>query len=431
MLYRTSQPFSIDLVNQFLAQHQADSKDLLAKYNMYIGKHRILDEKSKGFGKPDNRLVNNFAKYIVDTLLGFFNGVPIQRILDDLSDSGRNLVLEFDKNNDTIAKEYEIIKGVSIFGQYYELVYQNEQAETKTTPQSPLNAFVVYDYSVEPKPIFGVRYFVENDTLQGEVYTPEKIYDLVSVDGSTISSLKEKGANLFHTVPLIEYRFTPEGLGAFDPVASLIDAYDRVMSQKANDVEYFSDAYLLILGAQIDQEQFDNMKDTRILNGVQGFSDGTETSKPEIKFLQKQESDETQEHLLNRIECNIRQFSMINEVTDEDVSSGSSGKAISYKLRSMENLAYSLERMLTPCLKERYRLLFSLGVNIPPIYKDEWKKINLKFVRNIVHNLKDEADLMQKLDGIVSTKTLLSQFSPISSVDDEMKQIEKEKRSIY
>ena len=53
--------------------------NLLPKYRenmkMYLGKHDILDNDPVDFG-PDNRLVVNKAKQIVDTFNGYFIGIP-------------------------------------------------------------------------------------------------------------------------------------------------------------------------------------------------------------------------------------------------------------------------------------------------------------------------------------------------------------------
>ena len=45
-------------------------------------------------------------------------------------------------------------------------------------------------------------------------------------------------------VPVIVYENNREGLGDFEPVISLIDAYDKLQSNTLNDMEQFTDAYL-------------------------------------------------------------------------------------------------------------------------------------------------------------------------------------------
>lgn len=45
-----------------------------------------------------------------------------------------------------------------------------------------------------------------------------------------------------------------EELGIFEPVLTMIDAYNKAIGEKANDVDYFADAYMKILGVELDEE---------------------------------------------------------------------------------------------------------------------------------------------------------------------------------
>lgn len=48
-------------------------KDYNENFDMYKGDYPILHQQSKPLNKPDNRIVINFAKYIVDIFNGFFH----------------------------------------------------------------------------------------------------------------------------------------------------------------------------------------------------------------------------------------------------------------------------------------------------------------------------------------------------------------------
>lgn len=53
---------------------------------------------------------------------------------------------------------------------------------------------------------------------------------------------------------MIEYVNNDERQGIFEPVISMINAFNKALSEKANDVDYFADAYLAILGVQLDKD---------------------------------------------------------------------------------------------------------------------------------------------------------------------------------
>ncbi|HZK38937.1 MAG TPA: phage portal protein, partial [Clostridia bacterium] len=67
-----------ELLEEFIQQHRT----LVLRYEeldrMYRGIHPILRMAEKALFKPDNRLVVNYAKFIVDTFNGFFMGAPVK-----------------------------------------------------------------------------------------------------------------------------------------------------------------------------------------------------------------------------------------------------------------------------------------------------------------------------------------------------------------
>ena len=208
----------------------------------------ISSQKAKDSWKPDNRLTNNFAKYIVDTFVGYFNGIPIKKTHDDKS------VLEamqlFDNLNDMEDEESELAKITCVYGRAYELIYQNESTESEVIYCSPLNVFMVYDDSIKQKPLFAVYYgFDEEGNLSGTVYT---LLETISITGKAGEvKFGESTYNVYSDLPIVEYNFNEERQSIFEPVHSLINSYNKVTSEKANDVEYFSDQYLVFLVLEI------------------------------------------------------------------------------------------------------------------------------------------------------------------------------------
>ena len=91
-------------------------------------------------------------------------------------------------------------------------------------------------------------------------------------------------------------------MGIFEPILSMINAYNKAISEKANDVDYFADAYLKVLGTLLDEDEVKHIRDDLIIN-----FDG-DTEKMIVEFLQKPDGDTTQEHLIDRLERLIFQI---------------------------------------------------------------------------------------------------------------------------
>ena len=415
-------PITSKVVQRFLTKHQYELLRLKKLDKAYLGDHEILHLPPKDKNKPDNRIVNNFAKYIVDTFTGFFNGIPVSTTVDN--ETAQNTIDYFNKLNDAPSLNYELIKYSAIFGRAFEFMYQNEEADTKSVAINPLNAFVVYDKSVEHNPVFGVRYELDSDTqeLYGEVYTNDTIYSITGVN-LTVDKMTEVTFNPYGQLPLIEYRFNTEEQGIFENVLTEINNYNKALSEKANDIDYFSDAYLVLAGAEFDSEDLPQIRDNRLL--VLHGSD-YESPTPTAQFLSKPDADTSQENLLNRLERNIFHTSMVANITDEDFGNAS-GISLRYKLLSMENLAKTVERQIKRSMLKRYELLFSLATNIPTSMKDEYKEINFTFTRNLPTNLLEEADMLNKLDGQVSDESKLALASFIENPKEELDRLTEQK----
>ena len=73
-----------ELLGKLLVDYRSKQVNRLASLRKaYEGDHDILHQEKKAEYKPDNRLVANFAKQIVDSMVGYFLGVPIRTTADD------------------------------------------------------------------------------------------------------------------------------------------------------------------------------------------------------------------------------------------------------------------------------------------------------------------------------------------------------------
>ena len=167
-----------DVVSEAVRLHLSKMvKGYVENEDMYLSDHDVLKLPKKDPWKPDNRLVFNYAKYIVDTFNGYQIGVPVKIKSDD--DKVNQFVSDFRKVNDMEDSEFELAKMSSIFGHAFIYVYQDEEGITRATYNSPINMFIVHDNSIEERPLFAVRYtFNENEnTGIGQVITNDEIIE--------------------------------------------------------------------------------------------------------------------------------------------------------------------------------------------------------------------------------------------------------------
>lgn len=406
---------SVSVLQDLLAEH----KNLCVErykvlHDAYIGNYPILHQADKEKYKPDNRVVVNFAKYIVDTMIGFFIGVPIKvNSQDERVAEYLNLLDQYNDQDDNNA---ELARICSIYGKGYEVYYNDESSQVAIMYLNPLEGFMVYDETVQQNPRYFVSYKVDSDGFtHGEVRDASKIYFFTDKGNLHFTEEKDHG---FSDIPATEFIENEERMSIFEPCYSMINAYNKAISEKANDVDYFADAYLKILGPKLSDEELKSVRDHRIINLEKDDLSGVE-----VDFLDKPNADTTQENLINRLERLIFQNSMVANINDENFGT-SSGIALKYKLLSMSNLAKTKERKFVSGMNRRYKVIFSNAIN--NMAADDWLKVEYKFTQNFPANLQEEAQIAQQLSGIVSQETQLSVLSIVNDVKAEMNKIEAE-----
>lgn len=410
---------TLPLLQEFLDAHKSEVKNRFEKLKAaYESDHEILHQDKKPDYKPDNRIVVNFAKYITETFEGFFIGNPIKTLADDAKVA--EYVEHLDQYNDQDDNNAELSKLMSIYGKGFETYFTDEEAELCMTYMSPMEAFMIFDDSIVERPLYFVRRWTDREKteygcIQGKTYQRN-----FKVTGG-LQWLDEWTPHNFKDVPAVEFRMNEERQGIFEPVMSIVNAYNKAISEKANDVDYFADAYLKVLGVKLEEDGLKHIRSNRIIN-----FEGEDVQKLVVEFMGKPESDTTQENHLNRMEKLIFQISMVANISDESFGNAS-GIALRYKLQSMSNLARVKERKFTSGLNRRYKILFGHPASKVPA--DSWVQLHYKFTQNIPANLLEEAQIAAQMEGIVSQHTQLKVLSVVDNVEDEIEQIEEENKA--
>ena len=384
----------------------------------YMTRYPIFGLPPKPEYKPDKRIAVNFAKYITDTMNGFFIGIPIKVMCDE--DKAVADYVEFlDQYNDQDDNNAELSKMCSIYGKAYEMYYVDDLGNIGITYLPPEEAFMIYDDSILERPRYFCRVYKDADDIVYVSVSDDTRVRYLSMEGGLHWLPEEENNHGFEGVPATEYRENEEEISIFEPVLTMINEYNEAVSEKANDVAYFADAYLKVLGAKVLPENLQEIRDNRIIN----FESLLENGQLEVDFLQKPDGDTSQEHLLDRLEKLIFQISMVANISDENFGS-SSGIALKYKLQAMSNLALTKQRKFTSGMNRRYMLIFSNPVS--GMKKDDWVKLTYQFTQNIPSNLLEESQIAGNLAGIVSQQTQLSILSCVDNVQQEIEQIKQD-----
>ena len=408
-----------ELLDKFLVENfKKTALRYIKLEKAYRNEYEIFSLPKKESWKPDNRIAVNFAKYITDTMNGFFIGIPIKISSDD--EKVKEYAEFLDAYNNQNDQNAELSKICSMFGKGYEMYYVDENANIGITYLKPTEAFMIYDDSIVKNRMYFVRYYFDAENVLHGSVSDSRVIKYFTRNPSVKYDGEER-LHGFDGVPAVEYVENEERIGLYEGAMSQINAYNKALSEKANDVDYFADAYLKILGQRLDEKSAKCIRSNRIIN-----FDGQGADKLVVEFLQKPNADKTQENLINRLEQKIFASSMVANISDENFGT-QSGIALKYKLLCMRNLAKTKERKFTAGLNLRYKLIFSNPVS--GMNKDDWMKLKFTFTPNYPANLADEAEIAEKLSGVTSKETQLSVLSVVEDVDGELERIEKENDS--
>lgn len=408
-------------LNEYIKAHDSIvTSKYNALYNAYSCNAAILSAAKKALNKPDHRVAVNFPRYVVDTYNGFARGIPVTISSDDESvDEYVRSVIDRTGLDDVNA---EIHKNKCIFGESYQIIFVDEEGEIGTVAVDPLEAFPIYSNSIRPKLRYFVRTFYDEDNKRhGTISDDVNVYEF-DFDGGEIK-ITDSHPHGFPGVPAVVYTMNASRIGLIEIILPMSDAYDRAISEKANDVDAFADAILKVLGANLSEDQLDNLRDRRIINI--GGKDGAGVV---VDFLGKPSGDSTQENLLERLERLIFTVSMVCNVSDNNFAT-SSGIALKMKMEPMSNMAAGDWRSDKSSMKNFWKLVFGNPINT--VAPDAWASLTLSNSLNYPDDLADAATTASTLGGIVSKRTQLESLpgSLVPDVDAELERIAEEQKA--
>ena len=414
---------SLDLISDYVARHKKALAFNQRMHDAYENDFEIYHLDKKDDGKPDNRVSVNYIKYIIDTFGGFFCGIPIKVSADD--EAVADYIEFLDAYNDQDDNNAELAKQMDIDGDAFEMYYADENGEICITYLSSIEAFMLCDESILERPKYFIRWYksdvVGDESIIHGSWSDENVVQHFSNRGGVWRWEDEPTPHGFAYLPAVRFKENGEGMGLCHSILPINDAYNKALSEKANDVDYFADAYLKILGAVVQNNDVSQIKRNRIIN----FDSEGETL-PVVDFLEKPQADETQENLLDRLETAMFVTSMVANISDENFGNAS-GVSLKYKLQAMSNLAKTKERKFASGMNQRYKIIFSHPLaQIHGISADDWVGLKYQFTQNYPANVTDEIENARNAEGILSHRTQLEMISVVESVDEELERIDEE-----
>lgn len=394
-----------EIACKFIKEHLRHTRERYDRlWNYYSGAHAIAAREKRSV-LANNRLVCNHAKYISDTAVGYFAGNPVKYSGDNIEP-----LLDVLSATDSATQDIDLAQKASIFGAAYEFIYTDEQGQPRLYSPDPRQAFVIYDDTVRQRPVAGVYYYklhnsIDDTDMGYMVYLCDSV-SVTQFTADTAFAVENTSGSRLHGmkgVPLVEIYNNSVCQGDFEPVLSLIDAYNVLQSDRVNDKEQFVQAILLIKGAVLGDDNAEKTEAYKALvrNGLLELD-----SDASAEYLTRQFDENSVEVLRKSLEQDIHKFANVPCMSDESFGGNASGVAMRYKLLGFEQITKIKERYFREGLQERLRLLCSWLDTTGKAHIDP-SSVGIQFTRALPVNEAEQAQLVSELRDIVPLEILL------------------------
>lgn len=333
----------------------------------------------------------------------------------------------FDLNDEQLVTADEL-EDCLIHGVCYELHWMDESSVKQFYPVPVEQGLPIFSDSLKPELLGFVWYRVLSDGSEiATLYDVATKYDFTKAKDAKAEWVKgEEKPHGYGVVPVNIGKIDRDYRNLFDHVLPLIDLYDKLISEDVgNELQRFNNA-IMLMAERIDatstddngRTMIDRLKEMRLIDGLS--PDGSDV-RGKVAFATRDVPTAFLEFSAKQVERLIYEMLMIVNPNDDSFATAS-GIAQAYKLLAMEYLCAGIESYFSRFLQNRIKIISGLTAELGDSV-DGMDEVTINFKRNLPHNLAEIADIMSKLNGMVSDETLLK-LLPDTLVPDMEKELQ-------
>lgn len=445
-----------------------------ATLRQYVDGQQDILKKQDDDGKPNNKIVVNFAKKIIDFSTTYIASNPIRYAANEEKDGideyvKRLQALLVDNSEEKLT--YELIEDGSIDGEVFEYYYFDEDGQICMTNFRADECIAVYDTTVKARLIAVIRYYNVLDMQTNRSETRVEVYD-----DKEITYLKQEGTALVvdtslpknpvaHGITVLakdqdgnqkEKPVIPwthfvnrrrkhqqhrddgmvEGMSDLADLKNLLDAINKSISGKVDVQQYFRNPKIMFEDLDLEELLIYDKEGNLIMDAEQKkqyLAKMWETSNilvggKAIPITWKLE-DQYEENTINRLIEVLMDQSDTPHLRPDQVGTAPSGIALRIIFYHADIKAGIKMRNYGEGLRNRVRIVTGM---LNRKYKQRWdfQDIDIKFSKNMPVNLMELVDMVQKLVGQLSHEERLALLpfvdDPRSSREKVLAEMEEE-----
>ena len=401
----------------------------------------------------------SFEKYIIDNASGYLGGkeptYEVQMTSDDekrgllkkllgkvfpsdsYAEEMKTIIDHIVDYNDDGTENYTLVKDLLITGTCYEILYENSDNEMVYTRKDPLQTQAIWDYSV-PRNLIGIVNLYEETDLNGKITTVIELTDKTGTrqfkgSGSnyTEQQLEDKYKNHnWGDVPFAVAEI-PDGIGLFEPVIDLINAYEELVQGLKETFKYNNNAKLKVTGYRPEEPLLKkNEQGQYVENEARKLEDETLLKAPvfytpddgDIDWIIKSIDDGSTQNTLKTYIDLIMMITGVPQTTDLGFTKADNASAIDRKFFTLEQVTTQAMQLLKMAYKRRWELIFN-RYNIKG-QKFDFRDIKITLNKNLPANENEVIDMYMKLRGLISDETIIERLPLDLDANSENAKIE-------
>lgn len=218
----------------------------------------------------NNKIIENRAFEIVEFFTAQDFGEPVQYVRRGTDEEVSNLINklnDFMYSEDKGAHDIELGRWRNICGTGYRLIYNDSGADIAMDEApfglevlDPKYTFVVYSSGAGKRPLYSVQQVKdENDSDKYIIKTRNKKFEVKR------GELLNETSN-YLGINVIEYPLNERRIGKLEVVITILDAINKMQSDRLNGVEQFVQAFMKFVNCEIDKDTFVEMINLGALN---------------------------------------------------------------------------------------------------------------------------------------------------------------------
>ena len=414
----------------------------LVENNKYVmGKNPYILGKAQG-KKPDNRMPVTLGKMAVDAMAGYAGKAGNIKVTYDLVStdtpdpddpfiSYMRSMDDFNESDIEISELYE--EGIE-HGESYEIWWVSGKKEKRNGPLTTEYKIVPseemcfkYSNDLKKELLYAVHFIKDDDDMEtAVVYYPLYQEEYIKIPGGGWK-FENVEQHPFTTVPVNIYKTNRLSQCLFEAEKTYIDGIDEIYSKSMNEVDRFN-AAIALFGNLLGKEFAEDFKNGNI-SMVEGLAeDGEGKFIPQYMGKDLSGIDSFYNQLMDRMETWFRKSVGIADFSDEAFAGQQSGIAILFKLIPMEFRAAQIETYFNQGLKRRLGYYGDVyNASTASVDVDDYTTI-IKSERNIPVDEKAKVEILEKLNLLISKKTLLENMPStiVPDVETELSRLEEE-----